>query len=194
MESEEITKESVVLEELRGRWSVKKQTGTGEAGLRFLEFGDVDRYDVKALRLETGAGIREGSWENDGAAKGEGISSMGLSGIDVDPVVNGERPGIKPGAIGKKRVAPDVGGGGFQMQAAGDRHGDDFVLVRSKDGSELANAFGVAAPSEADEKFAADAKDVAALESAGKGDVGELSKGRKGFGERGRFGAARLRA
>ena len=78
------------------------------------------------------------------------------------------------------------------MQAAGDGHGDDFVPVRSEDGGELANAFGVAAPSEADEKFAADAKDVAALEGTGKRNVGELSKGRKRLCERSRLGAARL--
>ena len=145
---------------------------------------------MEALRLETGAGERKGGGENDGAAKGEGIGGVGLSWIDVDPFVGGERRGIKPGAISEKCVAADVGDGRFEMQATGNGHGDDFVLVRSKDGSELANALGVAAPSETDEKFAADTKDVAALEGTGKGDVGELSKGRKCFGERGRFGAA----
>ena len=149
---------------------------------------------MEALRLETGTGTREGGGKNDCAAKGEGISSMGLGGIDVNPVVGSKRRGIKPGAIGEEGVATDVGDGGLEVQGAGDGQSDDFVLVRSEDGSELANAFGVAAPSKADKKFTADTKDVAALESAGKGDVGELSKGRKGFGERGRFGAARLRA
>ena len=80
------------------------------------------------------------------------------------------------------------------MQAACDGHGDDFVLMRSEDGSELANALGVAAPSETDEKFTADKKDVAALEGAGKRDIGELSKGRKRLGKRSGLGAARLRA
>ena len=78
------------------------------------------------------------------------------------------------------------------MQAACDGHGDDFVLVGSEDGSELANALGIAAPSETDKKLAADAKDIAAFEGAGKGDIGELSKGRECLGERSRLGAARL--
>ena len=63
--------------------------------------------------METGAGERKGGRENDGAAKGEGISSMRLGGIDVDPIVSAERRGIKPDAIGKKRVVADVGDGGF---------------------------------------------------------------------------------
>jgi hypothetical protein len=116
---------------------------------------------------------------------------MGLTGIDVDPVVDSKRRGVKPGAIGEKRVAADVSDGGLEVQAASDGHCDDLVIVGSEDGGELAKALGVAAPSETDEKFAADAKDVAALEGAGKRDVGELSKGRKRVGERRRFGAAR---
>jgi len=111
--SEEITKESVVLKELRRRWSVKKQTGTGESGLGFLQFGDVDRCDMEVFPLEAGMRERERGGENDGAAKGEGIGGVGLGGIDVDPVVSGERRGVKPGAIGKKHVAADVGDGGF---------------------------------------------------------------------------------
>ena len=172
----------------------KKQAGTGEAGLGLLEFGNVEWRDVKAMGFDTCARMREGSGENDGAAESESISGVGLSGIDVDPVVGGKRGGVKPGAIGEKRVATDVGDGGLEVEAAGYGHGDDFVLVRNEDGSELAKALGVAAPGEADKKIAADAKDVATFDGAGERDVGELSKGRKRLGERGRFGAARVRA
>src|SRR5882672_6229254 len=80
--------------------------------------------------------------------------------IDVNPVVGGKRRGVKPGAIGKERVAADVGDGRFEMQAAGDGHGDDFVIVRSEDGSELAKPLGIAAPGEADKNFEADAKNI----------------------------------
>lgn len=160
-----------MLEELRGRWSVKKQTGTGKAGFGLLEFSDVDGRDVEALSLETGAGAREGGGENDRAAEGEGIGGVRLGGIDVDPVVSGEWRGVKPGAIGEKCVAADVRDGGFEMQTTGNGHGDDFVIMRSEDGGQLVNAFGVTAPSEADEKFAADAKDVATFEGAGERNV-----------------------
>jgi len=109
VESEEITKEMVVLEGLRGREApptegslnctnqhtaqllgAEYQRRTGEAGFGFLEFGDVDWCDVEALSIETGTCAREGSRENDGVAKGEGIGGVGLGGIDVDPVVAGE--------------------------------------------------------------------------------------------------------
>src|SRR6266850_264357 len=165
---------------LLNRKMFKKQAGAGEAGFGLLEFGNVDGCDVEALIFETGTCAREGSGENDGAAEGECISGVGLAGIDVDP-----------GAIGEKRVATDVGDGGLEVQAAGYGDGDDFVLVRSEEGSKLAKALGVAAFGETDKKFAADAKDVATFEGAGERDVVELSKGRKGFGERRGFGAAR---
>ena len=112
MGSEEIAKENGVLKELRRSWSIKKQTGTGEAGLGLLEFGDVYRCDMEAFPLETGIREREGGGENGGAAKGEGIGRMGLSGIEVNPVVGSKRRGIKPGAIGEG-VATDVGDGGL---------------------------------------------------------------------------------
>src|SRR5882672_10665005 len=121
------------------------QRRTGEAGFGFLEFGDVEGRDVEALSFETGTCTREGSRENDGAAEGEGIGGVGLGGIDIDPVVADESGGVKPGAIGEKRVATDVGDGGLEVQAAGYGDGDDFVLVWSEDGGELAKAFGVAA-------------------------------------------------
>src|SRR5882724_7854289 len=176
---------------LLNRKMFKKQAGAGEAGFGLLEFGNVEWRDVKATGFDTCARVREGSGENDGAAEGESISGMGLGGIDADPVVGGKRGGVKPGAIGEERVATNVGDGGLEVEAAGDGDGDDFVLVRSEDGSELAKAFGVAAPGEDGKKFAADAKDVSTFEGAGERDVGELSKGRKGLGERGRFWAAR---
>ena len=205
MGREEIAKGNGVLEELWGRKGdagipllnrkmFKKQAGAGEAGFGLLEFGNVDGCDVEALSFEAGTCAQEGSGENDGAAEGEGVGSVWLGGIDVDPVVGSKRRAVKPGAIGKKRVATDVGNGGFEMQAAGDGYGDDFVIVRSEDGGELAKALGIAAPGEADKKFAADANNVATFQGAGERDVGQLSKGRKGFGERGRFGAARRRA
>src|SRR5712664_4050678 len=161
------------------------QRRTGEAGFGFLEFGDVEGRDVEALSFETGTCTREGSRENDGAAEGEGIGGVGLGGIDVDPVAAGEWRGVKPRAIGEKRVAADVGDCRFEMQAAGDGHGDEFILVWSENGSELAKALGVAAFGESDIKFAADAKDVSAFQGAGRRDVGELSKGRKRLGKRG---------
>src|SRR5882672_8835326 len=144
------------------------QRRTGEAGFGFLEFGDVEGRDVKAAGFDTGSGAREGSRENDGAAEGEGIGGVGLGGIDVDPVVAGEWRGVKPGAIHEQRVAADVGDGGLEMEAAGYGDGDDFVVVRSKDGSELAKAPGVAPFGETDIKFAADAKDVATFKGAGE--------------------------
>src|SRR6266478_8484820 len=174
--------------------SVEDQGGAGEARFGLLEFGDVDCRDVDAAGFDTFAGVRERGGENDGTAKSESIGGMGLGGIDVDPVVDGKRHGVKPGAIGEKRVAADVSDGGLEVQAAGDGHRDDLVIVGSQNGGELAKALGVAAPSETDEKFAADTKDVAAFEGAGERDVGELSKGRNGFGERGGFGAARRSA
>ena len=78
------------------------------------------------------------------------------------------------------------------MQAAGHRDADDFVIVWGEDGGELANAFGIAAFGEADEKFAADPKYITALERAGKSDVFEFAKFRDGVGERCGFGAPRF--
>ena len=68
----------------------KKQAGAGEAGFGFLEFGDVDGCDVETPCFYVGAGAREGSGENDGAAEGEGVGSVWLSGIHVDPAVGGK--------------------------------------------------------------------------------------------------------
>src|SRR5713226_2526381 len=83
---------------------------------------------------------------------------------------------------------------GFEMKAAGDRNGDDFIVVGRKNRGKLADAFGVAAFGESDENFSADAQDIATFESAGKRNVFELSKVGERFTERRRLAAASLRA
>ena len=75
------------------------------------------------------------------------------------------------------------------MQAAGHGDWDDLVAVRREDSGELADAFGVAAFREADEEFAADAQNVAALERAWQGDVFEFAKFCDGLRERRGFEA-----
>src|SRR3989442_1217520 len=105
---------------------------------------------------------------------------MWFGGIDVDPFIAGERPGVEASAIGEERGAHEMRDGRFQMKAASDRYGADFIVVRRENGGKLADAFRVAALGKADEKLSANAKDVATFESAGKGNVFELSK----FGER----------
>src|SRR5258708_23274767 len=106
----------------------------------------------------------------------------------------GERSGVKPGAVGKECVAAEMGDGGFQMKTAGNGNGDDFVMVRSEDGRELADAFGVAACSEADEELAADAKNIATFESPRKRNVFQLSKLGEGLSERRGLATAGLRS
>src|SRR6267378_1299932 len=105
---------------------------------------------------------------------------MWLGGIDVDPFIAGERPGVEAGAIGEERGAHEMRDGRFQMKAANNGNGDDFIVVRRENGGKLADAFRVAALGEADKKLSANAKDVATFESARKRNVFELSK----FGER----------
>src|SRR4029077_7352783 len=119
---------------------------------------------------------------------------MRFSGIDVDPVVTAKRCGVEARAIREKRIAAKIGRGGLQMQAAGHRNGDDFVVVPSEESRELADAFGIASFGEADKEFAADAKNVAAFERAGEGDVFKLSEFRKGLRERSTLAAAGFRA
>lgn len=63
-------------------------------------------------------------------------------------------------------MAAEAGDGGLEVEAALHRNGDDFVMVRREDGGELTKAFGVAASRDTDEKFAADAQNVAALKIA----------------------------
>src|SRR5260370_19348362 len=98
--------------------------------------------------------------------------------------MGGEGSSVEPGAISEKRAAAKMRDGRFQMKAVGDGNGDDFIVVRRKDGGKLADAFGVAALGEADKELAADAKDITAFESAGKRDVFELAELVEGLGER----------
>src|SRR5437660_11863152 len=70
------------------------------------------------------------------------------------------------------------------MQAASDGDGDDFIVVRRKNGGKLADAFGVAALGEPDKDSWADAKDIAAFESSWKRNVFELSKPSERMSER----------
>ena len=126
--------------------------------------------------LDAGAGAWKRCRENDGVSESKGVGRVRLGGINVDPLVAGEWSGVKPGAVGKEGVAAEMRDGGFEMKAAGDGSGDDFIVVLRKNAGELADAFGVAALSEADEQFSADAKDVPAFESAGKRNIFEPSK------------------
>src|SRR5258708_20555029 len=87
-----------------------------------------------------------------------------------------------------------MGNGGFQVKTAGDRNSDNFVIERSEDGGKLAEAFGVAACSEADKELAADAKNIATFESAGKRNVFQLSELGEGLSERRRLAPAGLRS
>ena len=79
---------------------MKEQARAGEAGLGFLEFGDVERGDVETLGFDAGAGARERRGENDGIAKSQGIGGVRLGGVDVDPAIAGEGRSIEPGAVG----------------------------------------------------------------------------------------------
>src|SRR2546422_7954234 len=87
-----------------------------------------------------------------------------------------------------------MGDGGFQMKTAGDRNGDDFVIVGSEDGGKLEDAFGVAALGKPDKEPASDAQNVTTFESAGKRNVFQLSKSGEGLRERRRLAAAGFRS
>src|SRR5690348_5558602 len=80
------------------------------------------------------------------------------------------------------------------MQAASDGNGDDFIVVRRKNGGKLADAFRVAALGEADKELTADAKDVAAFKSPWKRNVFELSKPGESTRERLSLGTASFRS
>ena len=73
--------------------------------------------------------------------------------------------GSNQARLARSDVAAEMGDGGFQVEAAGDGDGDDFVIVRGEDGGELADAFGVGARGEADVERAVDAEDVAAFDA-----------------------------
>ena len=79
------------------------------------------------------------------------------------------------------------------MQAASDKDGDDFIVVRRKYSGKLADAFGVAALGETDKEPSVDAKDIAAFESSWKRNVFELSKPGKSVSERLSLTTASLR-
>ena len=80
------------------------------------------------------------------------------------------------------------------MKAAGDGNGDYFIVVQRKNGGKLADAFRVAARSEANKELSADAKDITTFESAGKRNVFQLSKSGERPRKRWRFTAAGLRS
>lgn len=80
--------------------SLKDQARAGEAGLGFLEFGDVERADVETLGFDAGASATERRGKNDCISEGQGIGGLRFGGIDVDPLVAGEGRWIEPGAVG----------------------------------------------------------------------------------------------
>lgn len=123
------------------------------------------------MSFDAGASAREGRRKNDRAGESQRVSGMGLGRVNVDPLESGERRGVKPGTVGEEGVAAEISHGGFQMQAAGDGHSHDFIMMRREDGSELTNAFGIAAAGEANEKLAADEQDIATFQRAGKSNV-----------------------
>ena len=146
------------------------------------------------MGFDAGACAWERSWKNNGAGESQGIGSVRLGGINVDPIMAGERCSVKPCAVCKERITAEMRNRGFQMQAAGDGNADDLIVVRGANGGELADAFGVAALGETDKKLAADTKDIATFESAGKRNVFELSKLGERLGERRGLAAAGLRS
>src|SRR6266403_4649859 len=168
----------------------EKKTGTGQAGFGFLEFGDVDASDVEATGFDAGACARKRCGENDRVREGQGIGCKRLGRIDVDPFIAGERRGVKPCTVGEERVAAEMRDGRFQMKAAADGNGDDFIVVRRKNRGKLADALGVAAPGKADKELTADAKDVPTFKRAGKRNTFELSKFGQRLSDRRRLAAA----
>ena len=177
-----------------GESSFENQAGAGEAGLGFLEFGDVEWGEVKTCGLDAGARAGEGCGKNNCVVEGKSIGGVRFGGVDVNPVVGGKGRRIEPRAVGEERVAAERGDGGLEVETAGDGDGDDFVMVRSEDGGELADAIGIAALREADEEFAAAAENVAAFQCAGKRDVFQLAKFGNGLGERRGFWTTRIGA
>ena len=177
---------------MAGESSFENQAGAGEAGLGFLEFGDVEGSEVETCCLDAGARAWEGCRENNCVVEGKSVGGVGFGGVNVNPVVGGKGRRIEPGAVGEERVATEVGDGGPKVETAGDGDGDDFITVRSEDGRELADTFGIAALGKADEEFAANAENVSTFECAGKRDVFEFAKFRDGLRERCGFGAPRF--
>ena len=115
---------------------------------------------------------------------------MRFGGVDVNPFEASEWSCVEPWAIGEKRVAAEIGDGGFEMEAAGNADRDHFVIVGSEDRGELAGAFGIGACGLADIESATDEKDVATFDGAGGGDVGEFAETSEGSGQGFGFGLA----
>lgn len=109
--------------------SFEDQAGTCQARFSFLEFGDVEGRYVEAAGFHTSAGARERRGKNNSIADGQGVRGVWFGGIDVDPLVAGEGRRVEPGTIGKKSVATKARYGGLEVQAAGDRHSDNLVVV-----------------------------------------------------------------
>ena len=131
---------------------------------------------MEATRFDAGTCSRKGRRKDYGFAESQCVGGVRFRGIYVDPVEARKGRGVEPGAVGEERVAAEIRDGGFQMQATGDGNGDDLVIVRGENGGELADTFGVAAFSEADEESSADAEDIATFESAGKRYIFERAK------------------
>src|SRR5438552_17248103 len=103
---------------------------------------------------------------------------MRLFRIHVDPFEPCKRFRVEPGTIGQqesksgsrtRRLLPaNVSNRRFQMQAASDGDGDDFIVVRRKNGGKRADAFAVAALGQTDKEPSADAKDLDALQRSRK--------------------------
>ena len=123
----------------------EKKTGAGEAGFGFLEFGDVDGRDMEAGGFQPGASLGERSGEDDRVRESQRIGCLGLFRSDTDPIVTGKRTGVEPGAVGEQCITAYIGDRGFQVQAAGYRDPDDFVLVRLQNSCKLPETFGVGA-------------------------------------------------
>lgn len=90
---------------------LENQAGTGEAGLGFLEFGDVERSNVEAAGFEAGACSRKGRWKNDCVGEGQGVGGVGFGGINVDPLIAGKSRRIEPSAVGEECIAAQGGNG-----------------------------------------------------------------------------------
>ncbi len=131
---------------------------------------------MESASLNVGASALERRGENHGSGERQGVSGVSFGGIDVHPLVSIEKRKIKPGAIGEQGVISKRGDRGLEMEAAGDRNAEYVVAIRLNDRRQLRDAFGVAACGEADEKFAADAQDVAAFNGARETDFRELAK------------------
>lgn len=78
-----------------------------------MEFRDVEWIDVVVAGFEAGTGERERGGENDGIPESQGVGGVGLLRGDVDPIVAGERRGIKPRAVGEEGIGAELGDRGF---------------------------------------------------------------------------------